>query len=65
MPVVTVTMWQGRSKATKEALIAVLSAAVSKTLGMPATGITVVLQEIPRENWGENGRQCVEETRTR
>ncbi|NPV70399.1 MAG: 4-oxalocrotonate tautomerase family protein [Firmicutes bacterium] len=56
MPIVTVQMWQGRTREVKCELISGISEVVCRVLKVPRSAVCVILQEIPRENWGENGR---------
>jgi len=55
MPVVRIDMWEGRGKETRWKLIRAVSEAVSKTLDVPTEHVRVILNEIPKENWGIGG----------
>ena len=52
MPVVTIDMWAGRTAVQKEALIKEVTQAVIKALNTTPDQVTVILKEIPKENWG-------------
>ena len=58
MPVIKVDMWAGRPASTKKKLISELTAAASSALGCPAAAVTVIITEVPKENWGEEGKQA-------
>lgn len=58
MPIVKIGMWAGRDKATKEKLIKSVTRAVCDTVGCPPEKVIVVLEDIPKENWGEAGEQA-------
>jgi len=58
MPVVQIQMWPGRDTETKKALIERVSQTVSDTISCPLEAVTVVIEEIPKENWGIRGSQA-------
>jgi 4-oxalocrotonate tautomerase len=55
MPIVEVTLVEGRSRELKARLIAELTDSVERVLGAPRPSIRVVLREVPPENWGVAG----------
>lgn len=55
MPVVTVQMWEGRTLEQKRALVRAITEAMVEHAGARLDGLHVILQEIPRENWGRAG----------
>jgi 4-oxalocrotonate tautomerase len=55
MPVVTVQLWEGRSLDQKRALVAAITAAMVEHADANPDALHVILQEIPRENWGRAG----------
>lgn len=55
MPVVTVQMWPGRTVQQKRDLVAAITDAMISHAGANATNLHVVIQEVPRENWGLAG----------
>lgn len=57
MPVVNVSLWKGRDLETKEKIIEGITK-VFTDLGIPADEVTVILNEIPKENWGIGGEQA-------
>jgi 4-oxalocrotonate tautomerase len=55
MPVVTVQMWEGRTVEQKRALVKAITDAMVEHAGANPDALHVILQEIPRENWGRAG----------
>jgi 4-oxalocrotonate tautomerase len=55
MPLVEVTMIEGRSKEKKVALMKRLTDAVEETVGAPRESIRVVIREVPAEHWAVGG----------
>ena len=58
MPVVQIGLWVGRDKEIKKKLIEKVTQAVCETVGCPASKVIVILDDIPKENWGEDGKQA-------
>ncbi len=58
MPIVRVELWPGRDEATKEKLIQNITKVVSETTKCPTEAVTVVIQDVPKENWGMGGKQA-------
>ncbi|MEM4347700.1 MAG: 4-oxalocrotonate tautomerase family protein [Candidatus Altiarchaeota archaeon] len=57
MPVIKVDMWEGRDKETKEKIIKGITK-VFTNLGVPESAVVVILNEIPKDNWGVAGEQA-------
>ena len=57
MPLVRIDMYPGRDEATKEKLILKVSQVVAETAKCPVEAVNVVIQDIPKENWGFGGQQ--------
>jgi 4-oxalocrotonate tautomerase len=57
MPVVKVDLWEGRTDEQKEAIIKGITSALSK-LGIPKEHTTVIINDVPKANWGANGEQA-------
>ncbi|NLT07064.1 MAG: 4-oxalocrotonate tautomerase [Solirubrobacterales bacterium] len=55
MPLVQVTLIEGRDTAVKSELIARLTDAVVETTGAPRASVRVILSEVPAEHWGVGG----------
>ncbi|MBU0671915.1 MAG: tautomerase family protein [Candidatus Margulisbacteria bacterium] len=56
MPIVKIGLWSGRDKATKEKLIQNVTKTVCETVKCPAEAVIVVIEDIPKENWGQGGK---------
>ncbi len=55
MPLIEVTLVEGRPQECKRALIAELTAAAVRTIGAPRESVRVILSEVPAEHWGVGG----------
>jgi 4-oxalocrotonate tautomerase len=55
MPLVQVTLLEGRSPERKERLIAELTDAVVRAVESPRENVRVVLYEVPDADWGTGG----------
>jgi 4-oxalocrotonate tautomerase len=55
MPIVNIAMAQGRPSEKKEELIKSVTEAIATTLGISKESVHIVLQEVPRENFGDGG----------
>ncbi len=55
MPVVTVQLWEGRTLDQKRALVEAITEAMIEHAGADPSGLHVILQEIPKENWARAG----------
>jgi len=58
MPVINIDLWEGRDKDTKAKLIVSVTKAVTESIGCPADAVQVILNEVPKENWGLAGKQA-------
>lgn len=56
MPVVTVNWLEGRSFEQKQELVSEITRVVHQVGGSPAERITVVVHDVPSENWGRGGK---------
>lgn len=55
MPVVRVEMWEGRSVEQKRQLVESLSRETARITGCSLESIYVIIQDVPRTNWGSGG----------
>lgn len=55
MPVVTIDMWP-RDAAVKQQIIEKVTA-VFVDLGVSKDAVTVIIHDVPRQNWGSAGKQ--------
>ena len=58
MPIVKIDLWEGRGRDTKRNLIQSVSKAVSGSLDIPVDHVHVVLNDVPKDNWGLEGEQA-------
>jgi len=56
MPIITVQMMEGRSAEQKATLIAELTDAANRAVGAPVESVRVILQEIPKTDFGIGGK---------
>jgi 4-oxalocrotonate tautomerase len=55
MPIVQVTLVEGRDEETRAALIRELTDAVERTTGSPRDRVRVILHQVPAADWGVGG----------
>ncbi len=51
MPLVTISLWPGRTSEKKEELAKAITDVVEKVLGSKKEHIIVMYQDTPKENW--------------
>lgn len=56
MPLIQVTMVEGRSVEKKHALIAELTDTAARVLEVPVDRVRVVIQEVTGDDWGIGGK---------
>ena len=60
MPFVQVKMFEGRSAEQKKQLASAITEAFTKTLGIDAKAVQVVVEEYPKANWCIGGQMATE-----
>ena len=55
MPIVTIKIAKGRSLEIKRKLVASVTKAISTSLEMDSSYVTVLIEELERENWATGG----------
>jgi 4-oxalocrotonate tautomerase len=55
VPVVTIQMWEGRSVEQKRALVRAVTDAMVEHAEADPSGLHVIIQEYPGENWARGG----------
>jgi 4-oxalocrotonate tautomerase len=55
MPILTMTTWPNQTDAKCQELIEELTATVNRVTGAPLDKITVYINEVPQNRWGEGG----------
>jgi 4-oxalocrotonate tautomerase len=58
MPLVKIDMWAGRTPEQKEKMIKKVTEAICESVGCPKESVWVVIEDVPKENWGISGEQC-------
>ncbi len=56
MPMLQVAIMEGRTPAQKEELISRLTTTVTETLSVKPESVRILIQELPRANWGIAGQ---------
>ncbi len=56
MPIIQVSMMEGRSDEQRSALIEALTEATHQAIGAPRESVRVVLVEVPKTNFGIGGK---------
>ncbi|RMF31686.1 MAG: 4-oxalocrotonate tautomerase family protein [Candidatus Nitrosothermus koennekii] len=51
MPLITISLWPGRTPEQKEELAKEITDAVNRVLGSKKEHVIVVYQDTPKENW--------------
>lgn len=57
MPVVIVDMWPGRDDNAKRRIAEGITKVFEKE-NIPSDAVTVIMQEIPKNNWARAGKLC-------
>ena len=60
MPIVHAEIWRGKSHEVKKALAESLTNAVVQHIGCPPQAVTVILDEVDKENWFAGGKDSNE-----
>jgi 4-oxalocrotonate tautomerase len=63
MPLVQITLIEGRSDDRKEELIGSVTDVVVDSLGSPRESVRVVLYEVPAANWGVAGESKLKQSK--
>lgn len=60
MPIVRLETWSGLSKEKKKDIVETYTRETVRLLGCPPEAVTVIIDEIDKENWGAAGELCTE-----
>ncbi len=60
MPIVRVEMWAGRPPEFRAALAKEITDVVVRHVGCEPRAVTVIVAEVPKENWSIGGRPASE-----
>tara|TARA_R110001583_G_scaffold134394_2_gene286112 strand:- start:23907 stop:24146 length:240 start_codon:yes stop_codon:yes gene_type:complete len=55
MPIAHINIMEGRTDEQKEAMVAEVTSAISRTIGAPEENIRVLIHDVPKQNWGIGG----------
>ena len=55
MPILRVSLWKGRSKEEKAELAKALTDVMVQVAKVPADAVTIMFEELPKENWATKG----------
>ncbi len=55
MPLAQITIWEGRTPEKKEEIIQKVTETLCGVMGCRREAVTVILQEVPKANWGFAG----------
>ncbi len=60
MPFALIHIMEGRDEAKKTAMIKAVTEAISTSLDTPRENVRVLVQEIPKSQWGIGGKTAAE-----
>lgn len=60
MPILRLETWSGLSSTKKKEFVENTTKETCRILGCPPEAVTVIINEIPKENWGAAGELCSE-----
>ncbi|NDV19633.1 2-hydroxymuconate tautomerase family protein [Pseudodesulfovibrio sp. JC047] len=60
MPILTLQTWAGTPLEKKRELVDTLTREIVRMLECPKEAVTVLIEEVPKENWGAAGELCSE-----
>jgi 4-oxalocrotonate tautomerase len=55
MPILRVSLWAGRTKEQKSELAKALTDTMVKVAKVPPEAVTIMIEELPKENWASRG----------
>jgi len=58
MPILTLQTWAGTPKEKKRELVETFTREAVRILGCLPEVVTVIIEEVPKENWGAGGELC-------
>lgn len=56
MPLVEISMFEGRDDETKERIIREVTEAMVRTSGAPAEAVTIIIRDVPKSDWARAGK---------
>ena len=61
MPIVQVELLEGRTVAQKRSLVEKVTQAIVESLGAPAEKVTIIIRDMPKENYAKAGKLASDE----
>lgn len=58
MPIVTISMMEGRSDEQKEQMINEVSEAIARSLDAPKESVRILIHELPKQHFGIGGQSA-------
>ena len=58
MLVIRIDLWEGRDDETKGKLIEDVATTVAEIINVDSDHITVLINDVPKSNWGVHGKQA-------
>jgi 4-oxalocrotonate tautomerase len=55
MPIIRISLWSGRTKEQKAELARALTETMEKVGKVPPEAVTIMFEELPKENWATKG----------
>ena len=55
MPIMRISLWAGRTEEQKAELAKALTDTMVKVTNVPAEAVTIMFEELPKENWASKG----------
>ncbi len=55
MPILRVSLWSGRTREQKARLAEALTDTMVSVAEVPVEAVTVILEELPKDNWASKG----------
>jgi 4-oxalocrotonate tautomerase len=59
MPLIEIKWWEGRTDEQKEKAIEGVTKVLSDVLDLKPEAFTVIIYDVPQQNWGKAGKSCV------
>ena len=56
MPIIHIEMWEGRTKEVKKQIVEGVTKTLCDATGCPPEKVIIVIDDIKKENWAENGK---------
>lgn len=58
MPIVRIDIWSGKNQEIKKNLAKEITDVMVKNVGCPTEAVTIIFEEIPKQNWVIGGQFC-------